>query len=197
VPFFEPLPPEPEFSEPQGREWAPPLWDRPSEGVLPAIVPITQVVHQSEDVVLAVDCVRVYPNGFVIELRIMLSPRLPMERLFMRGPHHRMPRLGIEFSDGRRAGSEAPQHLMVGVMLRAGGPAKDEQGIPTQPILMPVGGGGGGHDYRAGIWVFPLPSPGELKVYVEWPTTGLPETMVSLDADAILSASKRAVTIWE
>ena len=46
--FLGPLSPPP---SPQGRRWAPPTWDRPSEGPLPAFV--DALMHQNEDVVVA------------------------------------------------------------------------------------------------------------------------------------------------
>ena len=50
--FFEPLPPEP---TPEERKWAPPLWDRPSEGTIPAVLAVNEIVHESEDAVVLVD----------------------------------------------------------------------------------------------------------------------------------------------
>ena len=66
--FFEPLPPPPPES---ARQWSPPAWDRPSEGTLPAIVPVGEIVHRSDDVVVELEHVRVYPNGFTINLFIV------------------------------------------------------------------------------------------------------------------------------
>jgi hypothetical protein len=61
--FFEPLPPPPPES---ARQWSPPAWDRPSEGTVPAIVPVGEIVHRSDDVVVELEHIRAYPNGFTI-----------------------------------------------------------------------------------------------------------------------------------
>jgi hypothetical protein len=45
VNFFEPLPLPPQPTE---RRWAPPAWDRPSEGTLPATLPVDALLRQGE-----------------------------------------------------------------------------------------------------------------------------------------------------
>jgi hypothetical protein len=70
----------------------------------------------------------VCPNGVVLNVLIMRSPREPLE------PHHvhftdpeRWPRIGVRFADGRRAGGKALD--MPGPV----GAAKNEQGLPSSP----------------------------------------------------------------
>jgi hypothetical protein len=75
--FFEPLPPPPPESV---REWSSPAWDRPSEGTLPAIVPVSEIVHRGDNVVVELEQLRVYPNGFTINLIILTNPHLGHER---------------------------------------------------------------------------------------------------------------------
>jgi hypothetical protein len=58
---------------PRGRQWAPPLWDRPSEGTIPAVLAVNEVVHQSDDAVVVIECLNVYPNGFTIQMGIHLN----------------------------------------------------------------------------------------------------------------------------
>ncbi len=78
--FFEPLPPEP---APQQRVWAPPLWDRPSEGIIPAVLAVNEVVHRSDNAVVTVDYLNVYPNGFVIQMAVHFDPRRAEENVGM------------------------------------------------------------------------------------------------------------------
>jgi hypothetical protein len=73
MPFFEPLPPEPERPE---HHWTPPRWIRPSEGTLPVNVPVNALVFQSEEAVVAVDHLGVYPNGFTINVVTLTDPRI-------------------------------------------------------------------------------------------------------------------------
>jgi hypothetical protein len=64
MPFFEPLPPEPDPSVPVPTGWVPPAWDRPSEAILGAPVAINALLAKSDDLALAFDHVEAYPNGF-------------------------------------------------------------------------------------------------------------------------------------
>jgi hypothetical protein len=64
-------PPEPAPRPLQRRPWTPPLWDRPSEGCLGAVVPVERVLGQSDEATLVLDQLRVFPHGFVIELIVL------------------------------------------------------------------------------------------------------------------------------
>jgi len=191
--FFEPLPPPPPKSVGQ---WSAPLWDRPSEGTLPAVLPVGEVVHRSDDAVVELEHLRVYPNGFTVNLLILMNPHLGPRRmeLAMFGgagldPGQRFPRIGVRFADGRTAGREATfrGHLDV---------AKDDRGIPTEPILTISGGGGGSHGYHLSVWVFPLPPDGPLEVYVSLPAAGGSESKVVLDGGVVRAAAEQARVIW-
>ena len=74
--------------------------------------------------------------------------------------------------------------------------AKDEEGVPTQPVIVGGGGGGGGGHFRFEYWVFPLPTPGRLEVFAEWPLAGMEETSVVISGDDVLDASRRAIILW-
>ena len=191
--FFEPAPPPPPERE---RQWGPPAWDRPSEGTLPAVVPVHEIVHCSDRVVAELDYLRVYPNGFTINLFILTNPHLeeaaPASRILAAGQGHvvhRWPRIGVRFADGRTAGREAtfPGHLDV---------TKDDRGIPTEPILTMAGGGGGSHGWQFSVWVFPLPPAGPLEVYVALPAADAVESKVVIDGGLVRSAAERARVIW-
>jgi hypothetical protein len=190
--FFEPLPPPPSKA---ARQWGPPAWDRPSEGTLPEVVPVNEIVHRSDRVVAQLDHLRVYPNGFTINLFILTNPHLEEERLSMLAasgldPAHRWPRIGVCFADGRTAGREATFH---GGHLNV---AKDDRGIPTEPILTMAGGGGGSDGWNFSVWVFPLPPDGPLEVYVAFPAADVGESKVVLDGGLVRSAAARARVIW-
>jgi hypothetical protein len=191
--FFEPLPPP--LPEPE-RRWGPPAWDRPSEGTLPVVVPVNEIVHRGERVVAELDHLRVYPNGFTINLFILTNPHLgeegPASRILMTGlghVEHGWPRIGVRFADGRTAGRDAtfPGHFDV---------AKDDRGMPTEPIIAMAGGGGGSHGWQFSVWVFPLPPAGPLEVYVALPAADAVESKVVLDGGLVRSAAERASVIW-
>lgn len=200
MPFFEPLPPLPEpLEQPAG--WRPPLWDRPSEAILGAPVAIGALLAKTERVAVALANVSAYPNGFAFNLVIIgnpMTPRDPMSHRMgiMGGPGMRRgPRVGFEFSDGTRVAEGGPMPFPGHVMTLTA--HKDAQGIPTQPILVSHGGGGGSDRFSMGFWCFPLPSPGPMSVYLEWEDAGISETVVTFDAAAIVDAAPNSVTLWE
>jgi hypothetical protein len=191
--FFEPMPtPEPQAP----RHWAPPAWDRPSEGTLPAIIPVGEIVHRGENVVVELEALRVYPNGFTINLFILTNPHVESMRpgFAMRAgagsdPFSRFPRIGVRFADGRTAGRDAP-------FFGAHAASRDDAGIPTEPVLTMTGGGGGSNGFHFGAWVFPLPPDGPLEIYVSLPASGVNESKVTLDGGAVRAAAGRATVIW-
>lgn len=195
--FFEPLPPP--LPPPPGREhrWAPPIWDRPSEGTLPAILPVGEIVHRGDLVAIELECLRVYPNGFTIELLILANPRLDPLGAEARLVHggdpqlaRRYPRIGVRFADGRTAGREAwvfgPPEVPKGV-----------DGIPTEPVVHFLGSGGGSHGYHLRVWVFPLPPEGPLEVHVALPESDVPESKVVIEGALVRMAAERARVIWD
>jgi hypothetical protein len=218
VPLFDPLPEPPSevVNLDAEREWSPPTWDRPSEGTVPAVFGVSQLFARTDDLAVALDHVRVYPNGFQLVTTAVTNPRLPpalqmggfhtmtliasraaqpdaqkaarpLLRLAPRPSFPMGPRLGVQFSNGQRAGAR-PQSPYEA--------AKDERGFPTEPIIGMGGGGGGSGQYRWEQWVFPLPSPGDLVVFVEWAAAGIEETSVVISADNIREAAQRAIVLW-
>ena len=176
----EPLPAEPEQ----------PDWDRP-EAVLPGIIPQSHVLARTDDVALAIDGLRAYPNGFMFGL-VVVFRRSPRGRHsdVMASLHHLSPdeplgdevlRLGVRFPDGRTATNlDRPfAHLGAG-----------------RPMLVARGGGGGGRRWDQDFWVHPLPPPGALAFVCEWPVHGIEETMLTVDAADIRVAASRAVPLF-
>jgi hypothetical protein len=199
MPFFEPLPPRPEPStQPTG--WRPPLWDRPSEAIMGAPVALAALLAKTERLAVAVGHFAAYPNGFTFHLTINgnpMTPRDPMRHGVMMGPPgmRRGPRVGFEFADGSRAPEGGPLPFQ-GQLMRAHA-GRDDSGIPTTPVLMSLGGGGGTDGYAMRFWCFPLPPAGPMRVYLEWADADIAETMLTLDATAIVDAAPNAITLWE
>jgi hypothetical protein len=73
---------------------------------------------------------------------------------------------------------------------------RDDQGIPTQPVVRPGGGGGGSGGWRFGAWVFPLPPEGPLEIFVALPPPASGETRTVVDGSAVRAAAERARVIW-
>ncbi len=192
--FFEPLPPPPDPAAGR-RQWAPPVWDRPSEGTVPWLVPVNAVVHRGDLAVVCVESLSVYPNGFVVDLRVLTDPRRSYEEVMagVRRSGAQVPRVGVRFSDGRTAGREA---TWPHGPARPGLP-KEDDGVPTVPVVRFVGGGGGVRaGWRFGVWVHPLPPKGPVEIFVSLPAAGLEEGRAVVDGKAVRSAAKHASVVW-
>ena len=160
-------------------------------------MPVGEIVHRNDDTVAAIDYVRAYPNGFTLTIGIHTNPRddgsAGATALLRVGGGHaahaeRFPHVGIRFSDGRTAGRTA-----------TGGPhdtPRDADGIPTEPIIQMMGGGGGSHSYRFDFWVFPLPPDGPVEIFVSLPAVSDDEVKVVVDGGTIREAATRAVVVW-
>ncbi len=171
--------------------WAPPIWDRPSEGTVPAVLAIDALVLQNDVVAVAIDRLEVYPNGFMINLLMRVDPRKVrdmMEMLRPLGPD-RWPRVGVRFADGRIAG-RGPGIGSVPDL------AKDEQGAPGEPFMSVGSRGGAPGGWRAWAWVFPLPPDGPLEILVGLEAAGLDESSITIDGTAVRAAAERAKVIW-
>ena len=169
--------------------WAPPLWDRPSEGTVPIVVPVNALLFESDVVALAVDCLDVYPNGFTINFVRRVNPRKVREALALisAAGSEWTPEVTVRFPDGRTA----KRGLLV--------VTKDQDGIPTEPIqtVTSRSGGGGPGGWRPSVWVFPLPPDGPLEILVALPAIGLSDPQsLTLDGSVVRTAAERAKIIW-
>ncbi len=174
---------------PDESEWVPPLWDRPSEGTVPAVVPINALLFESDVVALAVDCLDVYPNGFTINFVRRVNPRKVREALTMisAAGSEWTPEVTVRFADGRTA----KRGLLV--------VTKDQDGVPTEPIQTTTSrsGGGGPGGWRSSVWVFPLPPDGPLEILVALPAIGLSDPQsLTLDGYVVGAAAEKAKIIW-
>ena len=205
---------------PANTGWRPPAWDRPSEAVLGAVLPVNLLLGRNDEYAFALDELRAYPNGFTFSVVTLHSPLVPhdprsMHPMALHPMMGRGPRVGFEFSDGTRARADRSPFGMpppgaggthsVAMLVASPGPARsnpfgipvDDEGMPLEPILMPRGGGGGGDRYAQTYWCFPLPPPGTMTIYADWPDQGLDEVAIPFDADRIRAAAQDAVTLWE
>lgn len=172
-------------------EWAAPVWDRPSEGTVPAVLAVDALMFQNDVVAVAIDRLEVYPNGFLINLLLRVDPRKVRDVIGMLRPlgGNRWPRVSVRFADGRTA---QPGTGIASVSERA----KDEHGVPIDPF-MNIGSGGGAPDgWRAWAWVFPLPPDGPLEIFVALEVVGMDESSITIDGTAIRAAAERAKVIW-
>ncbi len=188
--FFDPPEPEPEAVLPA--PYSPPIWTGPSELLLGAWVSAQRLLAKTDSVAVVLRGLCAYPNGFEVQISFLARPpQNPQlhQQFFARFHTGRGPRFGFEFSDGRRAGHAAPRGTFD--------MAKDENGIPTEPVMMPRGGGGGGGEWKQNLWVWPLPPPGRLLLHFDWPDQNIEEITVNLDASELHQAGANAIELWE
>ncbi len=179
---------QPPIAEPrQLRHQAPRPWHRP-ETEFPGIVPIGSLVFErSEQAAFAITGISAYTNGFEFTLTRLIRPGAPGwdGGVVPAAPQDwravdRAPEISLRLSDGTRVVSDGAH----------GGSE------PTGPILRPGGGGGTSHYQASQWWSWPLPPPGSLEFISQWPTFGIGETRVSIDAQLILEAARRSVRLW-
>jgi hypothetical protein len=196
VSFFDPP-----ASAARSKMLRPVRWQRPRIQVLPGVAPVALVLARTDDTVVALADMRGYPTGFVftLSLRLRNVPAGQPEPLWpfplVSGPGtvdgeslpDGMLRFGLQFADGRRA-TNLDRYPFI---------PEDQE--PDQPVLIEgggVGGGGGGAVWDMEYAVRPLPPPGPLAFVCAWPGRGIPESRVEVDAEPILEAAARAVTLW-
>ncbi len=167
-----------------------PAWIRPPADVVPVVVPLGLMLARSEDAAIAVPAVQAYPTGLglVLVARVRQRPgghRSPQYSQLTYDPtSDEFVRLGVQFSDGRKATN----------LRRPRPPGAGEP--PSGPLLTPLGGSGREGAWDASYWLWPLPPPGRLLIVAEWPAHQLSETSAEVDADPILEAAALAMTLW-
>jgi hypothetical protein len=191
VAFFDQPPPPPPPAEHRRQ----PVWIGPPDNVLGGAVGLELVLARTADAAVLVRNVVAYPTGvdFVLAVR---KRRFDAEGFY--DPLGRHPpmrrrewipdevlRFGVQLSDGSKATTvDAPRW-----------PGAGEEATP--PVLTPHGGGGGGARWDMSFWLWPLPPPGPLAFVVEWPSEGISETRVEVDADVLRDAAGRAEKLWD
>jgi hypothetical protein len=162
------------------------------ENELPVSVALDVVLLRGPDLVVCVCGARAFST--VIEFRLMAASRIRTAgavhglsgALFGHGDPADRLLLGVEYSDGRTGNN-------LGGFRGAW-----ESGLdPASPALLPGGGGGGDRLVDLAVSLSPLPPPGDLRIIAAWPARELPETVTVLDADRLIEAASRAVTLWE
>lgn len=156
----------------------------PSNAQLPVGVPLSIAVGRSDRAAVALGPLRVFSDGFMIDVNLLLREQedaVPFFDPF--GRHHGQPkegvvRLALVFADGTRAEVARPF------------------GRDGARSLVPQGGGGGQGRYTTAFWSSPLPPPGEIEVVCMWPAHGIAETHTSFDAQPILDAARRVEQLW-
>lgn len=189
VDFFEP---------PRPREPVPdPEWAGPAGHVLPATIPIEQVVARNADVAVYLARISGYPAGFTFD--VFVVARDGCSRLDPFSFDHQF--------EAQRTGEIPPGQLRLGLLFADGTKATNtgdrfdwdgEFGSPPESPVMTgsVRGHGGDGSWRSECWVWPIPPPGPMEFVCEWPAADLPLTRLGLDAQPVIDAASRAQDLF-
>lgn len=168
------------------------------------VVATQLILARNEDAAVFVTRLAAYHCGFSFEAHLFTREEreydgfelLHRRRKPGEPPPDELLRLGIEFSDGRRAANVGS--IMSGSSFAA--IAIDDEARepdPEKDISFMSGGGGGSMTHtRTDYWVWPLPPPGRLRFICEWPAYGIGESAAELGADEIREAAERARPVW-
>jgi hypothetical protein len=145
------------------------------------------LISRSDRVVVAVRQVIAFPAG--VEAEVEAHARGPQPAQPQRGPLHppeHSLRFRVQFADGRQAAQDDEAGLRNGR-----GPA-----LVVSSSESSSGGPDDGEDIRMTLCIWPLPPPGPVIVTCSWPSRGLGDTRVVLDANAIRAAASQAQPFW-
>jgi hypothetical protein len=164
-------------------EVAQPAWLGAPKNVRPHALALNLTLARSAEVVAWVNSVRVYREGMSFELAVARrNPPVPTPDRFSFGAGRSF-RLGVGFSDGRSSEDSSFEGLHPAMTPR--GPLLWQQGGSASPSLM-----------RFDYWLWPLPTPGRVSFAVEWPDAGVAESIIAIDAAALIEAAARAEELW-
>lgn len=161
----------------------------PTPGWIGGWVPWRLVLLRADEVLVVASEVEAFPDGVHLSIQIRVHPtlweRLPNGHPGLMGFGSNDGILfGVGYADGRKA------------ILGRGHPTSIDED-PPGPLLMPRGGGGGTAEWRMGVWLWPLPPPGDLTFVTAWPSQGISETSVTVDASELNAAASQAEHLWD
>ncbi len=189
--FFE-LPPPPPTAAPKARGRIALFQSGPPRGAVPAVAALERTLARTDEVVVSLGCLWVYPAGFEFEVsvdfsegRTDLDPFESHRRGRSGGRSPDQLRFGFQFVDGSKATSLDPVADRFAAQPPAG-----------PPVIRRLGGHSMDGHWAHSFWVRPLPPAGSLEFVFEWPAAEIPLTRTELDCGEILRASSRAQTLF-
>jgi hypothetical protein len=176
-----------------------PPWFGPPEHELGIVVPHSLVAARSTRSVIALRFVTAFSTGLLLDVvaaaRGLRESRIQalFHQQVLGDPDEGLPdgflRVGVEYPDGRQASNLAGRQGFL--------PAAE----PDGPVLFHAAGGGGSGGagrlrLNPGYWLWPLPSPGSLGLYVEWPELEIELSSVRIPCAPLLEAAARSESFW-
>jgi hypothetical protein len=172
-------------------------WMGPPEEWLGQTILLDLDVAATEDVAIVFTHLIAYPNGVSICFEV-LSRREPGEIVRDEFAGDLKLHFGAEFSDGRSG--EGKTSWIIRDREEFERPWRPGRIPPDRDLdlfVLPSGVAPLQLRFAGRCWIWPLPTPGTLKVAVGWPAAGLPLRSIELDAEPILLAAAAAEPIWE
>lgn len=199
-PFFEPLP------EPPSGDEAPPGYFQnpaaPPENVVPVPVPHSVVLARTEDTVLVLGGLEVYPQGLAYRVDMFLRPGTePREGDALgHGAFGEVPRVGWLLGSGVKVGASA-DFMGFMAMPEEVIPEEDvppQEPRPDRPSLADAGFSWGGLRGHLGHWLWPLPDGDVWTLVCQWDARDIPETRTMIDGAAVRAAAAQSPgELWE
>ena len=184
-----------------------PAGPRPPADELPGVVPLELFIFQSDSTVLTLTDAQVYSSGVLFRMHAVTRRRNETEVRWK------------ELRDGRtmRAISGVPEGMnpLPDWLLRCGIETADGRKVTTIDSFRPaptsfaeagnmltlrsVGGSSGDSQWSArhDLWLWQFPPAAPLRLVVEWPAVGIPETSLWLDGEMLAEASLRVQPFWK
>ena len=189
--------------EEESEQPAMPAWFGPPENELGAVLPLGLVVGRSEHGVVALPHATAYSRGVAFNVLALArglsraqSSRLLHDQYFLDEggePPEAFLRFGLELPNGTRLSN-------IGGRMGPRRHLRPDQ-EPDAPVFFENGGGGGSSGGgRATIspafWLWPLPEPGTIRVFCEWPAVDVPLSTVDIDGGELVAAAKCITPLW-
>jgi hypothetical protein len=160
------------------------------------------VLGESELATVLIAYVDAYPDGFEIE--ISASTTVAYRELRRDGDDSGPDVFGSHWPlVGEDRNALPPQLLRVGVQFSDGRRATNIAGHDRPvngPLISSLSGGGHGSGgesrFHQGYWISPLPPAGMLTVLCEWPALDIPLVRTEIDAQLLLDAADRARALF-
>jgi hypothetical protein len=174
----------------------------PPEDELGTVVPLGLVIANSERGAVALSHATAYTTGvsfdFVARARGLTrnqANHVFHEQHTFEGEDlpDALLRIGFEFADGVRVSNLGGMHARRQAM--------NLEAEPEEPLLLPYAGGGGSTTngrvtMKPGYWLWPLPKPGRLRVFCEWPLVDISLTTAEIDGSLLASAARSSKDLW-
>lgn len=179
-----------------------PVWLGPPDGELGVAVPLGLVLARGERGVVALSHALAHRSGISFHLVAHAGGLGRRQASSIFHEQHAVGQGADDLPDGfLRFGLELPDGMRVSNLGGRRPWAKPGDG-PPGPLLVQQGGGGGrsggdGVSWSVDFWLWPLPPPGTLRLYCEWPVAGVALSGAEVDTVQLLDAAARATRIWD